>query len=93
MKKILTMTVAAATVFLASIVPASAWGLIGHSTIAQVAQNHLTPKAEKALNKYLDGNKLAISIPSRIGQDNRVRRTVPARDVCLVNNLVVSHAD
>ena len=60
MKKILSITLAAASMLLSNILPASAWGLIGHSTIAQVAQNHLTPKAEKALNKYLDGNKLAI---------------------------------
>lgn len=40
--------------------PSAAWGQIGHSTIAQVAQNHLTPAATLALDKYLDGLKLAI---------------------------------
>ncbi|MDO4195562.1 MAG: S1/P1 nuclease [Prevotellaceae bacterium] len=31
------------------------WGRYGHATVAQVAENHLTPKAKKALHKYLDG--------------------------------------
>ena len=38
---------------------ASAWGDLGHQAIAEVAQNHLTPKAAKAVAKYLDGMKLA----------------------------------
>ena len=42
------------------IFPSAAWGQLGHSTIAQVAQNHLTPAASQALDKYLDGLKLAI---------------------------------
>ena len=56
MKKILLII----TVVLISNIPALAWGQIGHSTIGQVAQNHLTPAAAKALDKYLDGLKLAI---------------------------------
>ena len=59
MKKILSITFAAASFFFNSVIPSSAWGLIGHSTIGQVAQDHLTPKAEKALDKYLGGLKLA----------------------------------
>ena len=51
-------TVAAALYF--NIYPSAGWGQIGHSTIAQVAQDHLTPEAERALDKYLDGLKLAI---------------------------------
>lgn len=43
-----------AAVLIASIpVQSFAWGPQGHSTIAQVAQNHLTPKARKALKKYI----------------------------------------
>lgn len=38
---------------------ASAWGDLGHATIAEVAQRHLTPKAAKVLDEYLDGMKLA----------------------------------
>ena len=37
----------------------SAWGRLGHATVAQVAENHLTPKAKKALKTYLDGQSIA----------------------------------
>lgn len=36
-----------------------AWGDLGHATIAEVAQRHLSPKAAKAIAEYLDGMKLA----------------------------------
>jgi hypothetical protein len=36
-----------------------AWGMLGHATVAQVAENHLTPKAKKALKTYLDGQSIA----------------------------------
>lgn len=39
----------------ASPVTLMAWGGKGHQAVAQVAQNHLTDKAKKALNKYLEG--------------------------------------
>ena len=55
MKKIIILCVAA----LGLCLNASAWGDLGHATIAEVAQHHLTPKAEKALYEYLDGMKLA----------------------------------
>lgn len=32
----------------------SAWGRLGHATIAHIAEKHLTPAAEKALDEYLD---------------------------------------
>lgn len=35
-----------------------AWGGGGHAAIARIAENHLTKKAKKALNKYLDGKAL-----------------------------------
>lgn len=38
---------------------AFAWADLGHATIAEVAQKHLTPKAAKAVAEYLDGMKLA----------------------------------
>lgn len=60
MRKTLLRTLAAAAVLYLNIYPSAGWGQIGHSTIAQVAQAHLTPKAERALDKYLDGLKLAI---------------------------------
>ena len=48
------------TILFSNLINASAWGQVGHSTIAQVAQNHLTPKAKEALHRYLDGLPLAI---------------------------------
>ena len=48
------------TFLFSNLINASAWGQVGHSTIAQVAQNHLTPKAKEALHRYLDGLPLAI---------------------------------
>lgn len=54
------MTIAAAAALFVNTIPAMSWGQIGHSTIAQVAQDHLTPKAAKALEEYLGGLKLAI---------------------------------
>ena len=59
MKRIFTI-LASASLLLINVLPASAWGQLGHSTIAQVAQDHLTSDAEMALNRYLDGLKLAI---------------------------------
>jgi hypothetical protein len=60
MKRTFAMMLLATSALLISNHEAAAWGQIGHSTIAQVAQNHLTPKAQKALNEYLDGLPLAI---------------------------------
>ena len=60
MKKTLLMALLVPTILLMNCFESAAWGQIGHSTIAQVAQNHLTPKAQKALNEYLDGLPLAI---------------------------------
>lgn len=60
MKRTLSMAIVAAALLLMNCVESAGWGQIGHSTIAQVAQDHLTPKAQKALSKYLDGLPLAI---------------------------------
>ena len=37
----------------------NAWGKLGHATIGHIAQEHLTPKARKAVSNYLDGKSLA----------------------------------
>lgn len=37
----------------------NAWGKLGHATIGHIAEEHLTPKARKALSNYLDGKSLA----------------------------------
>lgn len=55
MKKILTICFSA----LILCQSASAWGDLGHWTIGEVAQRHLTPKAARTLDKYLNGKKLA----------------------------------
>lgn len=60
MKRTFAMMLLAASALLISNHEAAAWGQIGHSTIAQVAQNHLTPAAKEALHEYLDGLPLAI---------------------------------
>lgn len=35
-----------------------AWGTRGHATTVKIAENHLTPKAKKLLNKYLRGKSI-----------------------------------
>lgn len=60
MKRTLLMALLVPTFLFSNLINASAWGQVGHSTIAQVAQNHLTPKAKEALHRYLDGLPLAI---------------------------------
>lgn len=35
------------------------WGTIGHAAIAQIAEDHLEPKARKVLDEYLGGKHLA----------------------------------
>ena len=60
MKKTLLIALLVPAFLLMNMVESAAWGQIGHSTIAQVAQDHLTPKAQKAISKYLDGMPLAI---------------------------------
>lgn len=37
---------------------ASGWGGIGHSTVAQVAENHISKETRKALKKYLPGTDI-----------------------------------
>lgn len=39
--------------------PAFGWGRLGHATIAQMAENHLSPKAKKTIDKYLNGQSIA----------------------------------
>ena len=60
MKKTLLMALLVPTLLFVNLIESAAWGQIGHSTIAQVAQDHLTPEAKQALHKYLDGLPLAI---------------------------------
>ena len=59
MKKIVFALLAIAISLHLNSPTASGWGQLGHATIGQVAQDHLTPKARKVLSKYLDGKSLA----------------------------------
>ncbi len=34
------------------------WGRVGHATIAKIAENHLTPKAKKIIDEYLEGESI-----------------------------------
>lgn len=52
-RSLLTAFAAVITLTLAS------WGPIGHSTIGKIAQNHITPKTEAAVEQLLDGQSLA----------------------------------
>lgn len=36
------------------------WGMIGHRTVGQVAEKHLSKKASKKINEILDGESLAV---------------------------------
>lgn len=48
-------TLAFATLFLLC----AAWGATGHKVVAQIAYNHLTPKAKTEVDKLLAGSSLA----------------------------------
>lgn len=48
---IVTLTLFGTTAF--------AWSVREHATVAQIAENHLSPKARKLISKYLDGRPMA----------------------------------
>ena len=41
---------------------AFAWGKSGHDAIAYIAERHLTPKAKKNIEKYLDGRSIVSTL-------------------------------
>lgn len=55
MKKSLLLVLA---VVLVGVIPAYGWGRVGHATIAKIAEDYLTPKAKKQIDKYLDGKSI-----------------------------------
>lgn len=61
-----------------------AWGRIGHCTIAQIAENHLSAKTLRKVNEYLLGETMAA-----VSTDADVRRGEWAMDV----GFVASNAD
>ncbi|MBQ9138474.1 MAG: S1/P1 nuclease [Alistipes sp.] len=54
MKRILTLMCAVVLV----VSTASAWGRLGHATVAKIAENHLTKKAKKQITEYLHGESI-----------------------------------
>ena len=59
MKRIILATLIISAVLNLNCPAAGAWAKLGHATIGHIAQEHLTPKARKALSNYLDGKSLA----------------------------------
>ena len=57
---------------------AKSWGDLGHATVAKIAQDHLTPKARKALKKYL-----GVPLPA-IASDADADRSVWTMDLGFV---------
>ena len=55
MKKLLFLILS--TVVLGAM-PAYGWGRLGHATIAKIAEDHLTPKAKKCIDNYLNGKSI-----------------------------------
>lgn len=58
---------------------ATYWGATGHRTVGQIAKNHLTKKAKKAIYKLLDGHSLAFysTFADDIKSDNKYRKYSP----------------
>ena len=48
-----------AVFFIFGIAEASAWGVTGHSVVAEIAENHLTNRAKRKLKKLIGKQKLA----------------------------------
>ena len=60
MKKIVVLLVSVAAICLAE--RASAWGVLGHRTIACIAEKHLTPEAKAATEKYLNASLPSVAL-------------------------------
>ena len=56
MKKITIISIAAALLF--NCLSTFAWGPVGHDVVASIAEQHLTKKTKKALDKILDGKSI-----------------------------------
>lgn len=54
MKRFLTICIIATLTF----GTASAWGRLGHATVAKIAENHLTKKAKKQITEYMHGESI-----------------------------------
>lgn len=54
MKRLLTLVLVAVV----AIGSASAWGRLGHATVAKIAENHLTKRAKKQIAEYMHGESI-----------------------------------
>lgn len=54
MKRLLTLVIVAVM----ALGTASAWGRLGHATVAKIAENHLTKRAKKQITEYLHGESI-----------------------------------
>lgn len=54
MKKLLLIL----SVIILGTAPSYGWGRLGHATIAKIAEDHLSPKAKKTIDKYLNGESI-----------------------------------
>ncbi len=54
MKRLFTFVLVASV----AISTASAWGRLGHATVAKIAENHLSKKAKKQITEYLHGESI-----------------------------------
>ena len=43
------------------------WGGLAHATVAKIAEDHLTPKAKRLLDKYLDGKSIVYYASAKSG--------------------------
>ena len=59
MKRIILATLIISAVLNLNCPAAGAWAKLGHATIGHIAQEHLTHRSQKTLEKYLDGRPLA----------------------------------
>lgn len=59
MKRKLFLTLTALVAAVVVTLDAQAWGGVGHSAIAYIAEQHLTPKAKEMCYRYLDNHSLA----------------------------------
>lgn len=82
-KKLFPLSVIALSLVLIS------WGVIGHRAIGQIAENHLTPKAQSAVKELLGSESLAMvsTYPDEIRSYEQFAYTAPWHYVNVAQNL------
>ena len=87
----LKITILAMFVMAFSAQSVSAWGTLGHRTIATIAENHLTPEAKAATDKYLNGSLTSVALwMDRTASWNKKRKSyIPGWDLTSVWHTLV----